>query len=73
MHIHITSFVSHPARLLAPQPARRVSHSFGRMYCTGAIRVVIVSIAVSQPEMVKTWFHRYGADAIVLALDVRIV
>ncbi|QPB78965.1 1-(5-phosphoribosyl)-5-[(5-phosphoribosylamino)methylideneamino]imidazole-4-carboxamide isomerase [Proteus sp. GOKU] len=38
----------------------------------GASRVVIGSTAVSQPEMVKTWFEHYGADAIVLALDVRI-
>ena len=38
----------------------------------GASRVVIGSTAVSQPEMVKTWFERYGANAIVLALDVRI-
>lgn len=38
----------------------------------GASRVVIGSTAVSQPEMVKTWFERYGADTIVLALDVRI-
>lgn len=38
----------------------------------GASRVVIGSTAISQPEMVKTWFERYGADSIVLALDVRI-
>ncbi|OAT47382.1 phosphoribosylformimino-5-aminoimidazole carboxamide ribotide isomerase [Proteus hauseri ATCC 700826] len=38
----------------------------------GASRVVIGSTAISQPEMVKSWFERYGADAIVLALDVRI-
>lgn len=38
----------------------------------GASRVVIGSTAVSQPEMVKSWFQRYGAEAIVLALDVRI-
>lgn len=38
----------------------------------GASRVVIGSTAVSQPEMVKTWFERYSAEAIVLALDVRI-
>ncbi|MEQ5225450.1 1-(5-phosphoribosyl)-5-[(5-phosphoribosylamino)methylideneamino]imidazole-4-carboxamide isomerase [Proteus cibi] len=38
----------------------------------GASRVVIGSTAVSQPEMVKPWFERYGAEAIVLALDVRI-
>lgn len=38
----------------------------------GATRVVIGSTAVTQPELVKTWFQRYGGNAIVLALDVRI-
>lgn len=38
----------------------------------GASRVVIGSTAVRQPELVETWFSRFGADALVLALDVRI-
>ncbi|EMF4670935.1 1-(5-phosphoribosyl)-5-[(5-phosphoribosylamino)methylideneamino]imidazole-4-carboxamide isomerase [Providencia stuartii] len=38
----------------------------------GATRVVIGSTAVKQPGLVKTWFERYGGEAIVLALDVRI-
>ncbi|WP_212768515.1 1-(5-phosphoribosyl)-5-[(5-phosphoribosylamino)methylideneamino]imidazole-4-carboxamide isomerase [Pectobacterium versatile] len=38
----------------------------------GANRVVIGSTAVKQPELVQQWFTRYGAEALVLALDVRI-
>ncbi|MBG6247798.1 MULTISPECIES: 1-(5-phosphoribosyl)-5-[(5-phosphoribosylamino)methylideneamino] imidazole-4-carboxamide isomerase [Symbiopectobacterium] len=38
----------------------------------GATSVVIGSTAVKQPELVQAWFTRYGADALVLALDVRI-
>ena len=38
----------------------------------GATRVVIGSTAVKQPQLVQSWFERYGADALVLALDVRI-
>ena len=38
----------------------------------GAARVVIGSTAVRQPDIVKQWFTRFGADALVLALDVRI-
>lgn len=38
----------------------------------GAARVVISSTAVQQPQEVKLWFERFGTDAIVLALDVRI-
>ncbi|MBC3764690.1 1-(5-phosphoribosyl)-5-[(5-phosphoribosylamino)methylideneamino]imidazole-4-carboxamide isomerase [Neptunicella marina] len=39
---------------------------------TGVSRVVIGSVAVKQPELVKSWFTQYGADKIVLALDVNI-
>ncbi|MCL2895460.1 1-(5-phosphoribosyl)-5-[(5-phosphoribosylamino)methylideneamino]imidazole-4-carboxamide isomerase [Brenneria tiliae] len=38
----------------------------------GARRVVIGSTAVKEPELVQQWFTRYGAEALVLALDVRI-
>ncbi|MDR0219132.1 MAG: 1-(5-phosphoribosyl)-5-[(5-phosphoribosylamino)methylideneamino]imidazole-4-carboxamide isomerase [Enterobacteriaceae bacterium] len=38
----------------------------------GASRVVIGSTAITQPELVKQWLQYYGADAIVLALDIRI-
>ncbi|UDG80984.1 1-(5-phosphoribosyl)-5-[(5-phosphoribosylamino)methylideneamino] imidazole-4-carboxamide isomerase [Candidatus Hartigia pinicola] len=39
---------------------------------SNAARVVISSIAIKQPELVKSWFKRYGSDVIVLALDVHI-
>ncbi|EFX9705570.1 1-(5-phosphoribosyl)-5-[(5-phosphoribosylamino)methylideneamino] imidazole-4-carboxamide isomerase [Shigella flexneri] len=35
-------------------------------------RVVVGSTAVKSPDVVKGWFERFGADALVLALDVRI-
>ncbi|MCH1923720.1 1-(5-phosphoribosyl)-5-[(5-phosphoribosylamino)methylideneamino]imidazole-4-carboxamide isomerase [Shewanella sp. C32] len=38
----------------------------------GASRVVIGSLAVREPELVKSWFVRFGAEAICLALDVNI-
>jgi len=38
----------------------------------GAARVVVGSTAVKSPELVKTWFRRFGAARLVLALDVRI-
>lgn len=39
---------------------------------TGAARVVVGSTAVKSPEKVKAWFKRFGAERLVLALDVRI-
>lgn len=38
----------------------------------GAKRVVIGSTAVNQPAMVKQWITHYGAQHIVLALDINI-
>lgn len=38
----------------------------------GAERVVIGSTAIKSPEMVKKWFEIYGAEHLVLALDIRI-
>ncbi|WP_392563160.1 1-(5-phosphoribosyl)-5-[(5-phosphoribosylamino)methylideneamino]imidazole-4-carboxamide isomerase [Orbus sturtevantii] len=38
----------------------------------GAARVVIGSTAIKSPERVKQWFNAYGAERLVLALDVRI-
>lgn len=38
----------------------------------GAERVVIGSTAVKDPEMVKEWMKEFGAEHIVLALDINI-
>jgi phosphoribosylformimino-5-aminoimidazole carboxamide ribotide isomerase len=38
----------------------------------GVKRVVIGSLAVKEPELVKGWITKYGAEAIVLALDINI-
>ncbi len=38
----------------------------------GVARVVIGSTAVKSPDVVKGWFERFGAQALVLALDFRI-
>ncbi|MDM7860262.1 1-(5-phosphoribosyl)-5-[(5-phosphoribosylamino)methylideneamino]imidazole-4-carboxamide isomerase [Alteromonas sp. ASW11-36] len=38
----------------------------------GVKRVVIGSLAVKQPELIKQWLRTYGGEQIVLALDVNI-
>lgn len=38
----------------------------------GVSRVVIGSLAVSEQNTVAEWFHEFGADKIVLALDINI-
>lgn len=43
-----------------------------RTLAAGASRVVIGSLAVTDPDLVAGWLRRYGTEAIVLALDVRL-
>ncbi|ADM98270.1 N-(5'-phospho-L-ribosyl-formimino)-5-amino-1-(5'-phosphoribosyl)-4-imidazolecarboxamide isomerase [Dickeya dadantii 3937] len=50
----------------------RTEQDVEALLAAGASRVVIGSTAVKQSELVQQWFTRYGADALVLALDVRI-
>lgn len=38
----------------------------------GVSRVVIGSLAVKQPDLVKSWVSKYGPEHIVLALDINI-
>ena len=37
----------------------------------GVERVVVGSLAVSQPETVRGWLERFGADRLTLAIDVK--
>ncbi|KOC91414.1 1-(5-phosphoribosyl)-5-[(5-phosphoribosylamino)methylideneamino]imidazole-4-carboxamide isomerase [Winslowiella iniecta] len=50
----------------------RTKQDVAALLDAGATRVVVGSTAVKQPEDVQKWFEEYGAEAIVLALDVRI-
>jgi phosphoribosylformimino-5-aminoimidazole carboxamide ribotide isomerase len=43
-----------------------------RTLAAGATRVVLGSLAVTDPDLVAGWIRRFGPEAIVLALDVRI-
>ena len=40
------------------------------LYKLGVKRVVIGSLAVTAPALVKQWINHYGGDAITLALDI---
>lgn len=51
----------------------RSKQDMADLLVAGANRVVIGSTEISQPELVKSWFVKYGAEKFVLALDIRIV
>ena len=66
-------------QLLAQTPAPvqigggvRSEQDVSDLLAAGANRVVIGSTAVKHPEMVMGWMEKYGAEHIVLALDVNI-
>lgn len=50
----------------------RTEQDVEALLSAGATRVVVGSTAVKDPQAVQGWFTRFGADALVLALDVRI-
>ncbi|KJG21844.1 1-(5-phosphoribosyl)-5-[(5-phosphoribosylamino)methylideneamino] imidazole-4-carboxamide isomerase [Photobacterium iliopiscarium] len=67
------------SQLLASTPANvqigggvRCEQDVSDLLHAGAQRVVIGSTAVKQPEKVKGWIKKYGAEHIVLALDINI-
>lgn len=67
------------AKLLASTPANiqigggvRSEQDVVDLLNAGAQRVVVGSTAVKQPELVKEWMEKYGAEKIVLALDINI-
>lgn len=42
------------------------------LFALGVARVVVGSVAVSQPTLVREWMRGFGADRVVLAFDVRL-
>ncbi|WP_279571688.1 1-(5-phosphoribosyl)-5-[(5-phosphoribosylamino)methylideneamino]imidazole-4-carboxamide isomerase [Volucribacter amazonae] len=50
----------------------RTEKDVADLLAVGANRVVIGSTAVTDPDLVKQWFSKYGAEKFVLALDIRI-
>lgn len=50
----------------------RTEEDVAALLDAGVARVVIGSTAVKSPDIVKRWFARFGAEKLVLALDVRI-
>lgn len=50
----------------------RTEQDLQQLLHAGASRVVIGSVAIRQPELVRQWLKRYGGEKIVLALDVAI-
>ncbi|MFT4937620.1 MAG: phosphoribosylformimino-5-aminoimidazole carboxamide ribotide isomerase [Paraglaciecola sp.] len=50
----------------------RSEEDVAQLLALGVKRVVIGSLAVKEPALIKGWVRQYGSEAIVLALDVNI-
>ncbi len=50
----------------------RTVEDVAQLLGAGVGRVVVGSLAVTKPDLVKSWFQRFGGAHIVLALDVRL-
>jgi phosphoribosylformimino-5-aminoimidazole carboxamide ribotide isomerase len=44
----------------------------GALLALGAARVVVGSVAVTEPDEVAGWLHEFGSERVVLAFDVRL-
>ncbi|HEY7810418.1 MAG TPA: 1-(5-phosphoribosyl)-5-[(5-phosphoribosylamino)methylideneamino] imidazole-4-carboxamide isomerase [Allosphingosinicella sp.] len=51
----------------------RTAEHIARVLDAGVARVVIGSLAVKQPELVRGFLERFGGERITLSLDVRLV
>ncbi|HEX8579147.1 MAG TPA: 1-(5-phosphoribosyl)-5-[(5-phosphoribosylamino)methylideneamino] imidazole-4-carboxamide isomerase [Allosphingosinicella sp.] len=51
----------------------RTAEQIARVLDAGVARVVIGSLAVKQPELVRGFLERFGGERITLSLDVRLV
>lgn len=61
-----------PLRLQVGGGVRSHDH-VQRLLEAGVARVVVGSVAVRQPELVREWLKEFGPERITLALDVRLV
>lgn len=50
----------------------RTRGQIARMLAAGVSRVVIGSLAVTEPERVQTWIDEFGPERLTLSLDVRV-
>jgi phosphoribosylformimino-5-aminoimidazole carboxamide ribotide isomerase len=49
----------------------RTTDDVQRLLDLGVSRVVVGSIAVQQPDLAEIWLNRFGADRIVIGIDVK--
>ena len=50
----------------------RATSQIAALLAAGAQRVIVGSVAVKQPELVRDWLQRFGPEEIILSPDIRL-
>jgi len=68
----LKTVVNHESMIIQVGGGIRSKEDVEQLLELGANRVVIGSLAIKQPALVREWLIEFGAEKIVLALDVKI-
>ncbi len=68
----LETLVKHDSMIIQVGGGVRCKEDVEQLLALGADRVVIGSLAIKNPELVQEWLKEFGAEKIVLALDVKI-
>lgn len=68
----LKTVVNHQSMIIQVGGGIRSKEDVEQLLELGANRVVIGSLAIKQPALVREWLIEFGAEKIVLALDVKI-
>lgn len=68
----LKSLVNHETMTIQVGGGVRCKEDVEQLLTLGANRVVIGSLAIKEPELVRQWIIEFGGEKIVLALDVKI-
>lgn len=71
-HSIVAEIVSHSGLSVQLGGGIRERDDVARWLDAGVTRCVIGSVAIDQPQTVRQWLREFGADAIVLALDIKL-
>ncbi|WP_286261715.1 1-(5-phosphoribosyl)-5-[(5-phosphoribosylamino)methylideneamino]imidazole-4-carboxamide isomerase [Thalassotalea atypica] len=68
----LKTLVNHPSMIIQVGGGVRCKEDVQQLLDLGANRIVIGSLAIKQPELIREWIVEFGGEKIVLALDVKI-
>ena len=68
----LKTLVNHNSMIIQVGGGVRCKNDVQQLLDLGANRVVIGSLAIKEPDLVRTWLTEFGGEKIVLALDVKI-